>query len=122
MYAVSVPISFRVTPEEHQQLKALANVYGKPYNRVIVDLVTKALEAVELLQEQPTAKALRAMPAKERDDLLRSQSYRAAQMYAQHPELIADGSDDVVEYVSTHHTAQNQVKARQAQSKARKQR
>ncbi|TAE28197.1 MAG: hypothetical protein EAZ92_08425 [Candidatus Kapaibacterium sp.] len=95
----AVPITIRLMPEEKAAFRKLAQAKGLSYRRLLMELVHTAQGTdAQPHSGVPRPSELYKLSRQERDSILQKQSIAAASLYAQHPELIADGSDDVIEY------------------------
>ncbi len=93
----AVPITIRVTPEEKAVLQHLAKQAGLSYSRLIMGLVQHA-DTRHLPTQALKPSELRKLPLAEREAILLEQTERAAALYKTYPDMIVDGSDEIIAY------------------------
>lgn len=93
------PITIRLMPEERAAFRKLAQTKGLSYRRLLMELIHTAQSTdAQPHSVVPRPSELHKLTRQERDAILQEQSLAAASLYAAHPELIADGGDDVIMY------------------------
>ena len=99
-----VHFGMKITPKEREKVRALAEMKGLPASRALMELVEKAIanepesQMEKSFKKAPTPMELLKLSAGERNKILKAQAKKAAKMYRENPDLIADGADDIMEY------------------------
>jgi len=96
-----INFNLKITHEEKEKIETFADKKGQPASMAIMELISREVAEMKSFKKESkriTAGDLMRMPQKERSRILPAQAKKAAKLYKKYPELIMDGSEDIVEY------------------------